>query len=42
MLKKTDVKAVAVVVVGVMLAGFIMFQFRDVQLIGTARDGYGT
>lgn len=40
MVKKGDVKAVAVVMVGVMLAGFAMYQFRDIGLIGQARNGY--
>lgn len=39
--KKQDVKAVAVVTVGVMLAGFLMYQFRDVGLVAQASSGYG-
>lgn len=38
--KKADVKAVAVVTVGVMVAGFLMYQFRDIGLIRAARSGY--
>jgi hypothetical protein len=38
--KKQDLKAVAIVTVGVMLAGFLMYQFRDVQLVGQASAGY--
>lgn len=38
--KKQDLRAVAIVTVGVMLAGFLMFQFRDVQLVGQASAGY--
>ncbi|SFN65136.1 hypothetical protein SAMN05216224_108140 [Thioclava dalianensis] len=40
MVKKGDVKAVAVVMVGVMLAGFAMYQFRDIGLVSQARNGY--
>lgn len=40
MLKKQDVKSVGLVAVGVMLAGFAMFQLRDVGLIAQARAGY--
>lgn len=39
--KKQDLKAVGIVAVGVMLAGFVMFQFRDVQLVAQASAGYG-
>ena len=39
--KKNDVKAVGYVVVGVLIAGFLMQQLRDVALIADARDGYG-
>lgn len=38
--KKGDLKAVAAVVVGVMLAGWIMYQFRDVGLVAEARNGF--
>lgn len=38
--KKGDLKAVAIVTVGVMLAGFVMFQFRDVGVIGQSRAGF--
>lgn len=40
MVKKGDVKAVAIVMVGVMLAGFAMYQFRDVGLVSDARAGF--
>jgi hypothetical protein len=39
--KKQDVKAVGVVVVGVLIAGFLMKQFSDVGVVDTARSGYG-
>jgi|TARA_Y100001001_G_scaffold31345_1_gene26090 hypothetical protein len=39
--KKTDIKFVALVAVGVMIAGYAMYQFRDVELIDNARNGYG-
>lgn len=38
--KKADLKAVGIVTVGVMLAGFLMYQFRDVQLVAQASAGY--
>ena len=38
--KKSDLKAVAAVIVGVMAAGWIMYQFRDVGFIADARNGY--
>ena len=37
---KSDVKAVGAVVVGVMLAGWVMSQFGNVSLIAQARSGY--
>lgn len=40
MVKKTHVTHVALTVVGVMLAGLAMYQFRDVGLINQARSGY--
>ncbi|WP_255729313.1 MULTISPECIES: hypothetical protein [unclassified Epibacterium] len=40
MLKKQDVKSVGLVTVGVMLAGFVMYQLRDVSVIAQARAGY--
>jgi len=40
LLKKQDIKSVAIVTVGVMLAGFVMFQLRDVGVIAQARAGY--
>lgn len=39
--KKSDIKAVAIVVAGVLAAGYIMYQFRDVGMIDEARSGYG-
>lgn len=39
--KKADIKAVAAVVVGVIVAGYIMQQFRDVSVINDSRNGYG-
>jgi hypothetical protein len=41
MLKRTDVKSVAIVVVGVMLAGYAMYQFRDINTVNEARAGFG-
>tara|TARA_R110002074_G_scaffold8131_19_gene34100 strand:- start:827 stop:952 length:126 start_codon:yes stop_codon:yes gene_type:complete len=38
--KSADIKGVAVVVVGVMAAGLIMYTFRDVGLIANSRSGY--
>ncbi|SNY52925.1 hypothetical protein SAMN06297129_2443 [Pseudooceanicola antarcticus] len=40
-MKKTDVKGVAIVAVGVLIAGAIMAQFADVPGISNARQGYG-
>jgi hypothetical protein len=38
--KKQDFKAVGIVAVGVMLAGYLMFQFRDVSVVAQASSGY--
>lgn len=38
--KTADLKGVAVVVVGVVAAGLLMYTFRDVGLIANARNGY--
>lgn len=38
--KKADIKGVAVVMIGVIAAGFVMYQFRDIGLIAQARAGY--
>lgn len=38
--KKQDIKAVGLVVVGVMIAGFAMHQFRDIDLIAQSRHGF--
>ena len=40
MLKKQDIRAVAAVVVGVMLAGFLMFTFSDIGIVNKARNGF--
>ena len=40
MTAKSAVKQTAVVALGVMLAGVIMYQFRDVGVINMARSGY--
>lgn len=37
---KSDVKAVGAVVIGVMLAGFVMNQFGQYQIIDAMRRGY--
>lgn len=39
--KKTDIKFVALVALGVVVAGYAMYQFRDVALIDEARSGLG-
>lgn len=39
-MKSTHIKHVGLTAVGVMLAGLIMYQFRDVGLINQARSGY--
>lgn len=39
-MNKSHVKHVGLTVVGVMLAGLVMYQFRDVGLINQARSGY--
>lgn len=41
MLKKGDLKAVGIVAVGVILAGYIFNQFGDLPVVTDARDGYG-
>lgn len=33
-------KATVPVVIGVMVAGFLMFQFRDLSIVAQARAGY--
>ena len=38
--KKTHVTAVVTTAVGVLLAGFVMYQVRDVAGIGDAQRGY--
>jgi hypothetical protein len=39
--KKSDLKAVGVVTVGVMLAGFLMFQLREIRTVQQASAGFG-
>lgn len=39
-MKKTDIKAVATVTVGVILAGFVMNQLRGLQPVAQARAGF--
>lgn len=39
--KKADIKAVAIVTVGVLVAGLIMYQFRDVGLVNQSSSGFG-
>ncbi|WP_255933434.1 hypothetical protein [Kordiimonas sp. SCSIO 12610] len=36
----TVIKQVAFVAIGVMVAGFVMYQGRDLPLIGDARRGF--
>lgn len=38
---KAQLKTVGAVVAGVILAGYAMYQFRDVGFVAQARDGYG-
>lgn len=40
-MRKSDVKAMLMVTAGVMVAGILMYQFRDVGIVAQARDGYG-
>jgi len=40
-MKKSDVKSVAIVTIGVLIAGAVMAQFADVPGITKARQGYG-
>lgn len=40
--KKTDIKFVGLVALGVMIAGYAMYQFRDIELIEQARNGFDT
>ena len=39
--KKNDLKFMAMVTGSVMLAGFIMYLGRDIDLVDQARSGYG-
>lgn len=36
-----DLKTVALVAAGVIVAGYVMYTFRDVQVISDTRDGFG-
>jgi len=38
---KGDFKTVGIVGAGVILAGWLMYQFRDVSFIDQSRSGYG-
>lgn len=40
-MKKSDVKSVAIVTVGVLIAGLVMSQFADLPGVSDARQGYG-
>jgi len=40
MVKTAQIKHVALTAVGVILAGYAMYQFRDVSFIAQARSGY--
>ena len=35
-----DLKTVAIVAVGVFAAGLLMYQFRDIDIINKARNGF--
>lgn len=39
--KKTDIKFVALVAIGVLVAGYAMHQFRDVGVVDDAQKGFG-
>ncbi|WP_302666842.1 MULTISPECIES: hypothetical protein [Pseudomonadota] len=39
-MKKTDLKLVAIVTTSVMLAGFVMAQLSDIEIVKTARNGF--
>lgn len=39
--KKTDLKLVAMVAIGVMVAGYAMHMFRDVGVVDDAKRGFG-
>lgn len=40
-MKKADFKLVGLMTAGVMLAGYLMYQFRDVGPVDQARSGFG-
>lgn len=40
-MKKSDIKAVGIVVIGVLAAGYAMSMLRDAPIIGDAANGYG-
>ena len=41
-MKPAQLKMVATVVAGVMIAGWAMYQFRDVGIVAQARSGYSS
>ena len=41
MINKTDVRVAATVVVGVMIAGYLMAQFSNIAAVAQSRDGFG-
>lgn len=40
-MKKADIKAVATVTAGVVIAGFLMHQLRGIAPVAQARAGFG-
>ncbi|WP_321363547.1 hypothetical protein [uncultured Celeribacter sp.] len=40
-MKKTDLKLVALVMAGVVAAGFLMNQFEDIGIVSDAKRGFG-
>lgn len=41
MVNKGDIKVLGLVVAGVLIAGFGMSYFRDIEVVRTAANGYG-
>ncbi len=39
--KKADIKLVGLMTLSVMLAGYAMYQFRDVDAVDQVRSGFG-
>jgi hypothetical protein len=39
-MKKSDLKLVALTTASVMIAGFVMAQLSDIELVKTARNGF--